>query len=256
VRVRALVAIPAALLALFVATPIAALALHLSPAIVTAAFASPAVRSALILSLLTTFGSLAIILVLGTPLGFALARGRFAGKALLEALVDLPIVLPPAVAGLALLLAFGRSGLFGALLDRTGITIAFTSTAVVFAQVFVAAPFYVRAARTSFAGADRTLEEASATLGYGELGTFARITLPLSLPALLGGATLSWARALGEFGATLMFAGNLIGVSQTMPLAVYLGLESGQLDEAIALSLILVAISAGVLAGIRRLRWA
>ena len=123
------------------------------------------------------------------------------------------------------------------------------------AQVFVASPFYIRAARTGFAGVDRTLEEASATLGYGSLGTFARITVPLALPTLIGGATLCWARALGEFGATLMFAGNLAGVSQTMPLAVYLGLESGRLDEAVALSLTLVAVSALLLLAVKRLRW-
>jgi molybdate transport system permease protein len=252
---KALVAIPAALLAAFIFIPIAALVLNASPSTL-ATVASPFVRTALGLSLATTAVALLITIALGTPLAFVLARGTFPGKSQIDALVDLPIVLPPAVAGLALLLAFGRRGLFGPLLDGAGIQLAFTTAAVVLAQVFVASPFYVRAAKTAFAGVDRTLEEASATLGYGSLGTFARITVPLALPALVGGATLSWARALGEFGATLMFAGNLAGVSQTMPLAVYLGLQSGRLDEAVALSLTLVALSAAVLLGIKRFRLA
>ncbi len=248
----AVVALLSGALLLLILIPIAALVIHTTPATLSAAVGSPYVHSALILSLLTTAISTAIVVACGTPLGYALARGEFRGRALVDTLVDLPIVLPPSVAGLALLLAFGRFGTVGQYLDRAGITLAFTTTAVVMAQIFVAAPFYVRAARTGFAGVDRTLEEASSTLGYSALGTFRRITVPLALPSLIGGLTLSWARALGELGATLMFAGNLIGVSQTMPLAVYLGLESGRLEEATALALILAAVSIAALLTVRR----
>ena len=157
--------------------------------------------------------------------------------------MDLPIVVPPAVAGVALLLAFGRQGLLGPTLNRLGIHLSFSTPAVVLAQLFVACPFYVRAARAGFLAVDRVLEDASATLGYGGWGTFRRITVPLALPSLVGGAVLTWARALGEFGATIMFAGNLMGVTQTMPLAVYLSLESGDLDGAVALSVVLVLVS-------------
>jgi molybdate transport system permease protein len=249
---RAGIALLSAILLLLICVPIAALFVHTTPATLGAALGSPFVAAALRLSLVTTAISAALIVALGTPLAYALARGDFPGRAFADAAVDLPIVLPPSVAGLALLLAFGRHGTVGAWLDRAGITLAFTTAAVVMAQVFVAAPFYVRAARSGFAAVDRTLEEASATLGYSPLGTFRRVTVPLALPALIGGLTLAWARALGELGATLMFAGNLAGVSQTMPLAVYLGLESGRIEEATALALILVAVSIAALATLRR----
>jgi len=155
-------------------------------------------------------------------------------------------VVPPAVAGVALLLAFGREGLLGPTLNNMGIHLAFSTPAVVMAQLFVSCPFYVRAARAGFVAVDRVLEDASATLGYGGWGTFRRITVPLAMPSLVGGAVLTWARALGEFGATIMFAGNLMGVSQTMPLAVYLSLESGDLDGAVTLSVVLVLVSLAV----------
>ncbi|HTD38112.1 MAG TPA: ABC transporter permease [Candidatus Limnocylindrales bacterium] len=250
---RAAVATASALFVLFIAVPLIALYAHLTPARFAATIATPAALDALRISLLTTAASLALTLLLGTPLAYALARGRFAGRAAVDALVDLPIVVPPAVAGLALLFVFGKMGLFGPALGALHVRIAFTTFAVVLAQTFVGAPFYVRAARAGFAAVDVTYEEASATLGMGPLRTFARITVPLALPALAGGAVLAWARALGEFGATIMFAGNLQGVTQTLPLAVYLGLESGDLDLAASLAVVLVTVALVVAFGARAL---
>jgi len=241
--IRAAVALAAAILVAFIVVPLAGLFFHLQPGDIIAALHTPAAQDALRLSIVTTFSSLAITLVLGTPLAYVLARATFPGRYLVDAVVDLPIVVPPAVAGLALLLAFGRNGTFGPLFGALGISLSFSTIAVIMAQTFVASPFYVRAARAGFAGVDRTLEAASATLGMGPLRTFAYITVPLAAPALIGGAVLSWARALGEFGATIMFAGNLQGVSQTLPLAVYLNLESGNLPVAIVLSVILILFS-------------
>lgn len=237
----------------FVALPLVGLVIHLPPKQLIAALATPGALAALRLSLITTTISLGLTLLLGTPLAYALARATFWGKRFIDAIVDLPIVVPPAVAGLALLLVFGRNGTFAPFLRVVGIQLSFTTAAVVLAQVFVASPFYVRGARAGFASVDRSLEAASATLGMGPLRTFAFVTVPLALPALLGGAVLSWARALGEFGATIMFAGNLSGVSQTLPLAVYLELEGGSLDVAVALSVALIAISLVVVVGLRML---
>ena len=251
--VRAAVAIAASILVVFIALPLAALYLHASPARVAAAFATPAALAALRISLLTTAASLALTIVLGTPLAYVLARVPFPGRGAVDAVVDLPIVVPPAVAGLALLFVFGRYGLLGSALEAAHVRIAFTTAAVVLAQLFVAAPFYVRAARAGFTSVDTTYEEASATLGLGPLRTFAAVTVPLALPALAGGAVLAWARALGEFGATIMFAGNLQGVTQTLPLAVYLGLESGELDLASALAVLLVTVALAVVVAARAL---
>ncbi|HEY0382394.1 MAG TPA: ABC transporter permease [Candidatus Elarobacter sp.] len=251
--IRAAVAIASALLILFIAVPLAALYLHLAPGRFFTAIASPGALAALRISMLTTLASLALTLALGTPLAYALARGRFAGRHAVDALVDLPIVVPPAVAGLALLFVFGKYGLAAPALDALHVRLAFTTAAVVLAQLFVGAPFYVRAARAGFASVDRVYEEASATLGMGPLRTFARVTVPLALPALAGGAVLAWARALGEFGATIMFAGNLPGVTQTLPLAVYLGLESGDIDLAAALAVVLVTIALAVVVAARAL---
>ena len=241
--IRTAIAVAAAILVAFIVVPLAGLFFHLQPADIVAALRTPAAQDALRLSILTTFCSLAITLLFGTPLAYVLARATFPGRYLVDAVVDLPIVVPPAVAGLALLLAFGRNGTFGPLFGALGISLSFSTVAVIMAQTFVASPFYVRAARAGFSGVDRTLEAASATLGMGTLRTFAYITIPLAAPALIGGAVLSWARALGEFGATIMFAGNLQGVSQTLPLAVYLNLESGNLPVAVVLSVILILFS-------------
>jgi molybdate transport system permease protein len=241
--IRTAVALAAAILVAFIVVPLAGLFFHLQPGDIVAAMRTPAAQDALRLSILTTFCSLAITLLLGTPLAYVLARATFPGRYLIDAVVDLPIVAPPAVAGLALLLAFGRYGTFGPVLGALHIQVSFSTVAVIMAQTFVASPFYVRAARSGFTGVDRTLEAASATLGMGPLRTFAYITVPLAAPALIGGAVLSWARALGEFGATIMFAGNLQGISQTLPLAVYLNLESGNLPIAVVLSVILILFS-------------
>ncbi|GAC1544232.1 MAG: ABC transporter permease [Vulcanimicrobiaceae bacterium] len=250
---RAAVAFASALLLAFIVLPLAGLVFRLAPHQLWAALATPAALAALRLSLETTTLSLALTVALGTPLAYALARGTFVGKRLVDAVVDLPIVVPPAVAGLGLLLVFGRAGLLGPALSGLGVQLSFTTAAVVMAQLFVASPFYVRGARAGFASVDRTLEAASATLGMGPLRTFALVTVPLALPALLGGVVMSWARALGEFGATIMFAGNLRGISQTLPLAVYLDLEAGDIDGATALAVALIAISLCVVFGLRTL---
>ena len=210
-------------------------------------------RQALALSLLTSIVALAIVVAFGTPLAYLLARRRFPGSRLVDTMVDLPIVLPPAVAGLALLMAFGRYGVVGQWLDPLGITVSFTTTAVVLAQIFVAVPFFVRGARSGFARVDRDLEEAAADLGAAPRRVFRTVTVPLALPGLAAGAVLAWARALGEFGATIMFAGNLPGVTQTMPLAIYGRFGAGDLPSALALSVVLLAASLMILLGVRSL---
>jgi len=210
------------------------------------ALGSATVLAALRLSLITSAVSLALALLLGTPLAYVLARVPFRGRGLMEALVEIPIVLPPAVAGIALLMAFGRRGLLGPVLDAAGVSVAFTPAAVVLAQSFVAIPFYVRSARAGFAGVNRELERTAYTLGSSPLATFWRVTVPLAFPALLAGAVLCWARALGEFGATIMFAGSFRGRTQTMPLAIYAAMET-DLGAALALGTLLVVVSALVL---------
>lgn len=211
------------------------------------ALAGPRVGQALALTLTTTLTSLFLTVLLGTPLAYLLARYRFRGRGMLEMLVDLPMVLPPAVAGLALLMAYGRRGPVGGLLETAGVDLAFTTAAVVFAQCFVSVPLYVRAARAGFADIDPELEEIAETLGASKLGVFRYVTVPLAFPGLFCGAVMAWARALGEFGATIMFAGNFPGRTQTMPLAVYTALES-ELSEALALAVLLLALSTVVLA--------
>ena len=250
---RAALVIASALLVAFIVVPLAGLAFHLTPREFVQALRAPVALQSLRLSIVTTLAALALTLALGTPLAYLLARYTFPGHRLLDAVVDLPIVVPPAVAGLALLLVFGRYGTLGAALGKAGIRLSFTTAAVVMAQVFVASPFYVRAARSGFLAVDRTLEAASATLGMGPLRTFALVTVPLAWPALIGGAVLCWARALGEFGATIMFAGNLAGVSQTLPLAVYLNLESGNVPVATALSVTMIAFSLATVLAVRTL---
>ncbi|MGL4648096.1 MAG: ABC transporter permease, partial [Caldilineaceae bacterium] len=190
--------------------------------------------------------TLALALLLGTPLAWLLGRRRFRGRSIVNALVDLPMVLPPAVAGLALLMAYGRRGLVGPTLGIFGIEVVFTPWAVVLAQLFVAAPFFVRAAATAFGSVQHDLEEAAMLDGASKRGVFRHITVPLAGAALAGGAVMTWARALGEFGATIIFAGNLPGRTQTMPLAIYLGFEL-DLDVALALSTLLLAVAFGVL---------
>jgi molybdate transport system permease protein len=208
--------------------------------------------AALRLSLVTSTLSLLITALTGTPLAFLLARRKFVGKTWLELFIDLPIVLPPSVAGVALLIAFGRQGLFGAWLSALGITLPFTTAAVVLAQTFVSAPLFVRAVRVGFAGIDPQLHEAAYAEGSNEWQLFRHVMLPLAGRSILSGAILAWTRALGEFGATILFAGNMEGVTQTMPLAIYLGFERS-LGVALALSVILVLVSFFLLFIIRSL---
>ena len=213
------------------------------------------VVDALALSLLTTSISLVLSVVIGLPLALVLARRRFRGSTLLEAVIDLPIVLPPAVAGLALLLLLGRNGLLGEPLQALGITIPFTTLAVVLAQTFVSAPFFIRAARAGFASVDHDLEDAARVDGANERRLFAAVTVPLASTALAAGLVMSWARSLGEFGATIMFAGNIQGRTQTLPLVVYGEFQGGNLDASIAAASILVLAAFGVLVAVRVLHW-
>jgi molybdate transport system permease protein len=248
--------VAAVALALFLALPIVALvARALGAGLLADAAGSRIVADALLLSLITTAASLVLAVALGTPLAFALARRRFRGATLVEALVDLPIVLPPAVAGLALLLLLGRRGWLGEPLAALGIGLPFTTIAVVLAQTFVAAPFFVRAARTGFAGVDRDLEDAARVDGATEAGVIRHVTLPLAASALGAGLVMTWARALGEFGATIMFAGNVAGRTQTLPLVVYGEFQGGDLDASIAAAAILVLAALGVLVAVRGFGW-
>lgn len=208
--------------------------------------------TALKLSLVTSLVSVLVSLLVGTPLAYILARWEFRGQSVLELLIDLPVVLPPSVAGLALLIAFGRQGIFGGWLARLGIELPFTTTAVILAQIFVSAPLFVRSARIGFSNIDPYLEEAALVDGANQWQMFSQMMLPLAGRALLSGTILAWTRALGEFGATILFAGNLEGVTQTMPLAIYLGFERN-LDVAVALSVVLVLVSLILLGVLRKL---
>ena len=219
------------------------------------ALGAQVVLSALALSLATTAISLVLTVAFGLPLALVLARRRFRGSGWVEAVVDLPIILPPAVAGLALLLLLGRRGLLGGPLDALGIEIPFTTLAVILAQTFVSAPFFVRSARAGIAGVDRDFEDAARVDGASELQAFRHITIPLAGTALSAGLVMSWARALGEFGATIMFAGNLAGRTQTLPLVVYGEFQGGDLDGSIAAAAILVLAALGVLIAVRALHW-
>ncbi len=247
---RAAAFLALAVLALLLALPLAGLLGHVALADVVARLGDPAVRDALRLSALTSVAATAVVALLGTPAAYVLATREFPGKRVVEALVDLPMVLPPTVAGFALLMAFGRAGLAGRALSAFGITLPFTTAAVVVAQVFMAVPFFVSAARAGFAGVDPRLTDAAATLRAGEFERFRRIVLPLAMPSLAAGLAMSAARALGEFGATITFAGNLPGTTQTLPLAVYVAMQSDP-SVAAVLSLLLLAMSCLLLLGLR-----
>ncbi|WP_055695101.1 molybdate ABC transporter permease subunit [Streptomyces prasinopilosus] len=215
---------------------------------------SPAVWQALRLSLVCATAATAVSLVLGVPLAWLLARTEFPGRGLVRALVTLPLVLPPVVGGVALLMALGRNGVVGQWLDAWfGVSLPFTTAGVVVAETFVAMPFLVISVEGTLRAADRRYEEAAATLGASRFTAFRRVTLPLIMPGVAAGSVLAWARALGEFGATITFAGNFPDRTQTMPLAVYLALQSDP-EAAIALSVVLLAVSIAVLAGLRD-RW-
>jgi len=230
----------------FLILPILAIFLDTGPAALIDSLGEETARDALLLSLETTAIALAIIIVVGTPAAYFLASRRFRGRALLTTLIELPLVLPPAAAGIALLAALGPNGIFGAELDALGITLPLETAGVVVALVFVASPFYLRQAQASFAAVDPTIVDASRTLGASEAHTFARILVPTALPGLATGGALALGRALGEFGATLMFAGALQGVTQTVPLAIF-DRFARDFDAALALSAVLVAISAAIL---------
>ncbi len=237
-------------LVVFLLIPVVALVLSSSPAELESALRHPMVRSAGWLSLQTTTLSVFIIVLSGTPLAWWLARSRSSWSRVVETLVELPIVLPPAVVGVALLAAYGRRGMLGGLLDDMGAALPFSVAAVVVAQIVVAAPFYVQSATAGFRRMDEDLLLVAKTLGATPLRAFLRVAIPAALPALAGGAGLSWARAVGEFGATLLFAGNLAGRTQTMPLAIYSALEA-DLGLARALALLLGAAAFGVLLMLR-----
>ena len=234
----------------FLLIPIIALVLRITPAQLLANIGTPEVVQAISLSVSTTACTVVLTLVFGTPIGYLLARRRFRGRTALDTLIDLPMVLPPSVAGIALLVAFGRRGLFGQYFSAAGVDIAFTQTAVVLAQTFVAAPFYIKAAMAGFAAVDTELEQAAALDGASAWHVFRYVTAPLSWVSLLGGAVMTWARALGEFGATIIFAGNFVGRTQTMPLAIYQGFEQ-ELGVALTLSVILLVVSFAVLFVVR-----
>ena len=213
---------------------------------------SEIVLDAMRLSAITSSITLLLAIVFGTPVAYLLARRDFPGKAMVDVLIDIPLVLPPTVAGVALLVAFGRRGILGAQLDSWGIDVAFTTLAVILAQLFVSAPFYIRTAKAGFESVDPQYEGVAATLGASPLRIFSRIVLPLSWPSLVAGAILCWARALSELGATLVFAGNFPERTQTMPLAIIGVFDSGSsVDVAIALSVILVAAAAVMLVLLR-----
>ncbi len=241
-----------ALLAGFISLPLISLVLWTLNESAWRSMTSPVARDALLLSLKTTSISMTILLLLGTPAAYLLARTDFPGNRAVNTLMDLPVVLPPSAAGIALLLAFGRFGLIGQYLNVFGITLTFTTVAVVMAEVFVAAPFYLRQAVTSFAGIDRNIEEAAMVDGADRSAVFFRITIPLAFPALVAGALTAWARALGEFGATIIFAGSFQGVTQTIPLAIFSAFQS-DLDAAVALSVLVLGFAFTVILAVRYL---
>ena len=240
----------AGLLLFIVVLPLAGLLFTSTPRQLLMGLHDPLVWPAVRLSACTTMASLFLIVMCGTPLAWVVARRRGRLWRVLETLIEMPVVLPPAVAGVALLLAFGRRGLLGPALARIGIGLPFSSAAVVLAESFVAAPFYIQAALVAFRRLDPNLILVARSLGASRPKIFFTIALPLSSAGLASGAAMSWARALGEFGATLMFAGNLTGRTQTLPLAIYTALES-DLQTAQSLSIVLVAIAFALLVAIR-----
>jgi molybdate transport system permease protein len=247
---RALLVAALALTLAFLTIPVVAIFVHTSPAQLVASLGDPAARDALRLSLETTLAALAIILVVGTPAAYLLATREFRGRSVLTTLVELPLVLPPAVAGIALLAALGPEGIFGRALERAGITLVLQTSGVVVALAFVSAPFYLRQAQAAFAAVDPSVVQASRTLGASEAATFARVIIPTARGALAAGTALAWGRALGEFGATLMFAGSFRGITQTVPLAIY-DRFAVDFPSALALSAVLVAVSAALLLSVK-----
>jgi molybdate transport system permease protein len=246
----ALLTICLALTLTFLTLPIVAIFLDSSPADLIDSLGEPGALDALWLSLRTTATSIAIILLIGTPAAYLLATRSFRGKAFVVTLVELPLVLPPAVAGIALLAAVGPSGILGGTVEAAGIQLSFATAGVVVALTFVASPFYVRQAMAAFASVDKVMLDASRTLGASEARGFLRVMIPVALPGLVAGTALALGRALGEFGATLMFAGSFEGITQTVPLAIY-DRFSTEFDSALALSAVLVAVSAAILLSVK-----
>jgi molybdate transport system permease protein len=247
---RAVLVLALAAALLFLTLPIVATFTNTSPGRLLDSLDDPVVRDALLLSLKTTAAALAIIVVVGTPAAYLLATRRFRGRAVVQTLLELPLVLPPAAAGIALLAALGPNGILGSALDDAGIQLVLQTSGVIVALVFVASPFYLRQAEAAFSAVPQNVMEASRTLGAGEARTFARVAIPTARPGLLAGAALAWGRALGEFGATLMFAGSFRGITQTVPLAIY---DRFAIDfpGALALSAVLVCVSFALLLSVK-----
>jgi molybdate transport system permease protein len=245
-----LLALCVAVVLTFLTIPVVAIFAHTSPGALISSLGEPSAVDALWLSLRTTAISIAIILALGTPAAYLLATRAFPGKALVVTLIELPLVLPPAVAGIGLLAAVGPNGLLGGAIDAAGIQLSLTTAGVVVALTFVASPFYVRQAMAAFASVDRTLLDASRTLGVSEARGLVRVMIPAALPGLVAGTALALGRALGEFGATLMFAGSFQGITQTAPLAIYARFGT-DFDAALALSAVLVAVSGAILLSVK-----
>jgi len=234
----------------FLTLPVVAIFINSSPGDLLDSLGDPVARDALWLSLRCTAAALAIIVAVGTPAAYLLATRAFRGKALAVTLIELPLVLPPAVAGIALLASVGPSGLLGGAIDAAGIQLSLATAGVVVALTFVASPFYVRQAMAAFVSVDRTLLDASRTLGVSEARGFARVMIPTAMPGLVAGGALALGRALGEFGATLMFAGSFRGITQTAPLAIY-DTYATDFDSALALSAVLVAVSGAILLSVK-----
>jgi molybdate transport system permease protein len=234
----------------FLALPLVALFVHTSPGRLLSQLSDQAVKDAFVVSLKTSALAQLLIIALGTPTAYLIATRRFAGRALAITLIELPLVLPPAVAGIGLLATFGRFGLLGSSLRGLGITLPFTQSAVTVAVAYVASPLYIRPAIAAFEAIDPNLVSASRTLGAGPVRTFFRVVLPLARAGLIAGVALSFARGLGEFGATIMFAGSLQGVTQTLPLAIYAQFDQN-FDEAVALGAVLVLFSLVLLISLR-----
>ncbi len=236
----------------FIALPVVSLFLKSPLDAMLQSLHDSVVMDALRLSMMTSTLTTLIVVLMGTPVAYINARFHYPGKEIVDSMIDLPVIMPPAVAGIALLMAFGRMGILGHYLNAFGLSIAFTTLAVIMAQVFVSSPFYIRQARTSFEDVDLAFENAARTLGASRVYTFFHVILPIAVNGLISGAIMAFARSLGEFGATIMFAGNFQGRTQTMPLAIYTAMQ-GDLDVALCLALVLVAISFLVIALVKTL---
>ena len=236
----------------FIALPVASLFIKSPMDVTLRSLSDPVVTDALKLSLITSTLTTLTVVLMGTPIAYVNARFHYFGKEIADSLIDLPVIMPPAVAGIALLMAFGRMGILGHYLNAFGFGIAFTTLAVIIAQVFVSSPFYIRQAKTSFEDVDLALEDAARTLGASKIYTFFHVIMPIALNGLISGAIMAFARSLGEFGATIMFAGNFQGRTQTMPLAIYTAMQ-GDLSVSLCLALILVIISFVVIALVKML---